>query len=123
MRHKLLGYGGAQIGLTMAAVFAGALAFGLPWQTALAIGMIFALSSTAIVLQTLTEKSLMQTGGGRASFWVLLTQDIAVIPMLVLLPLLTLPTLYDGSFAGGYGGDSIGDHSAATGDSSRTVRT
>lgn len=116
MRHKLLGYGGAQIGLTMAAVFAGALAFGLPWQTALAIGMIFALSSTAIVLQTLTEKSLMQTGGGRASFSVLLTQDIAVIPMLVLLPLLTLPTLYDGSFAGGYGGDSIGDHSAATGD-------
>ena len=67
MRHKLLGYGGAQIGLTIAAVFAGALFFGLPWQTSLAIGMIFALSSTAIVLQTLDEKALMQTGGGRAS--------------------------------------------------------
>ena len=91
MRHKLLGYGGAQIGLTIAAVFAGSLFFGLPWQTSLAIGMIFALSSTAIVLQTLDEKALMQTGGGRASFSVLLTQDIAVIPMLVIIPLLALP--------------------------------
>jgi CPA2 family monovalent cation:H+ antiporter-2 len=71
---------------------AAALALGQPWQAALAIGLILSLSSTAIVLQTLSEKKLMQTQGGRSSFAVLLTQDIAVIPMLLVLPLLaTLP--------------------------------
>jgi len=109
MRHKLLGFGGAQIGLTIAAVFAGALFFGLPWQTSLAIGMIFALSSTAIVLQTLDEKALMQTGGGRASFSVLLTQDIAVIPMLVAIPLLAMPWLYGPGAADEHGGDAHGE--------------
>ena len=64
---------------------------GQGWNVALAIGMIFALSSTAIVLQTLSEKGLMQTRGGRSAFSVLLTQDIAVVPFLALLPLLALP--------------------------------
>ena len=90
MRHRLLGLGGLQILLTMAVITGGGMALGLAWQTALAIGAIFALSSTAIVLQTLTEKGLMQTSGGRSIFSVLLTQDIAVIPMLALLPLLAL---------------------------------
>jgi CPA2 family monovalent cation:H+ antiporter-2 len=93
MRHKLLGLGGAQIGLTMAAVMAAGMAFGLAWSTALAVGLVLALSSTAIVLQTLSEKGLMQTGGGRSAFSVLLTQDIAVIPMLALMPLLAFPML------------------------------
>ncbi|ARE40059.1 putative Glutathione-regulated potassium-efflux system protein KefB [Rhodovulum sp. P5] len=88
MRGRLLGLGGLQVALTTAAIMATALAFGLVWQQALAIGMVLALSSTAIVLQTLNEKGLMPTVGGRASFSVLLTQDIAVIPMLVVLPLL-----------------------------------
>jgi CPA2 family monovalent cation:H+ antiporter-2 len=79
-----------QILLTTAAVMGIAIGFGLLWQTALAVGMIFALSSTAIVLQTLSEKRLMQTSGGRSAFSVLLTQDIAVIPMLVLVPLLAV---------------------------------
>ena len=91
MRHKLLGLGGLQIGVTGLAVMVGAMALGQPWSVALAIGMIFALSSTAIVLQTLNEKGLMQTDGGRSAFSVLLTQDIAVIPMLIALPLLALP--------------------------------
>src|SRR6056297_79875 len=91
MRHRLLGLGGLQITLTTLAVMGGAVYFGQGWSVALAIGMIFALSSTAIVLQTLSEKGLMQTGGGRSSFSVLLTQDIAVIPMLAFLPLLALP--------------------------------
>jgi len=90
MRHRLLGLGGLQISLTTCAVMAGALQLGLDWQTALAVGLIFALSSTAIVLQTLSEKGLIRTGGGRASFSVLLTQDIAVIPMLAFLPLLAM---------------------------------
>ncbi|EPX76243.1 monovalent cation:proton antiporter-2 (CPA2) family protein [Salipiger mucosus] len=88
MRHRLVGLGGLQIGITMACVMLAALLMGLSWQPALAVGMILALSSTAIVLQTLSEKGLMQTGGGRSAFSVLLTQDIAVIPMLILLPLL-----------------------------------
>jgi len=95
MRHRLLGLGGLQIGLTTLAVMTGCLALGFPWTVALAIGLIFALSSTAIVLQTLTEKGLMQTAGGRSAFSVLLTQDIAVIPMLALLPLLALPKTPD----------------------------
>ena len=90
MRDKLLGLGGLQILATIVAVMGFGLWLGYPWQTALAIGMIFSLSSTAIVLQTLTEKRLMQTVGGRASFSVLLTQDVAVIPMLALLPLLAI---------------------------------
>ena len=91
MRHKLLGLGGLQITGTIAVIGGVAFAFGLPWQSALAIGMILSLSSTAIVLQTLNEKGLMQTPGGRSSFSVLLTQDIAVIPMLAIIPLLALP--------------------------------
>ena len=93
MRQRLLGLGGLQVGLTMLAISAGSLAMGYDPSTAIAIGMIFALSSTAIVLQTLTEKGLMQTSGGRSIFTVLLAQDIAVIPMLALLPLLAVPAL------------------------------
>lgn len=87
MRHRLIGLGGLQVGITGLAVFVLTLAFAQPFHIAVACGMIFALSSTAIVLQTLNEKGLMQTNGGRATFSVLLTQDIAVIPMLVILPL------------------------------------
>ncbi|MGR3455378.1 cation:proton antiporter domain-containing protein [Pseudooceanicola sp.] len=89
MRHRLIGLGGAQIALTTLAVMAVAVVW-MPWQTALAVGLIFSLSSTAIVLQTLSEKGLMQTQGGRSAFSVLLTQDIAVIPILALLPLLAI---------------------------------
>ena len=90
MRRELLGLGGLQISLTTAAFTGIALAFDLPWTVALATGLILALSSTAIVLQTLSEKGLMRTRGGRSTFSVLLTQDIAVIPMLAVLPLLAL---------------------------------
>ena len=91
MRDKLVGLGGLQVVGTMLLVAALLLAFGQEWRVALAVGAILALSSTAIVLQTLDEKRLMQTAGGRSTFAVLLTQDIAVIPMLALLPLLPLP--------------------------------
>ncbi|MEM6740907.1 MAG: cation:proton antiporter [Pseudomonadota bacterium] len=90
MRTTLLGLGGLQVGLTTLAMMLGGMVLGLPWQTALAIGLVLALSSTAIVLQTLTEKGLMKTPGGKSSFSVLLTQDVAVIPMLALLPLLAV---------------------------------
>ncbi|MEP3345541.1 MAG: cation:proton antiporter [Litoreibacter sp.] len=93
MRHRLIGLGGLQVGLTTGLILAAAMALGVPWHAATAIGLIFALSSTAIVLQTLNEKSLMGTNGGRSAFSVLLTQDIAVIPMLALVPLLAWPGL------------------------------
>lgn len=93
MRVRLIGLGGLQVVLTAAAGTAIAWWLGLAWQTALAIGLIFALSSTAIVLQTLNEKGLAKTEGGRSAFSVLLFQDIAVIPMLALIPLLALPEL------------------------------
>ncbi|MFT5465131.1 MAG: Kef-type K+ transport system membrane component KefB, partial [Verrucomicrobiales bacterium] len=68
--------------------------FGIAWQMALAIGLILALSSTAIVIQTLTEKGYLKCDAGQKSFAVLLFQDIAVIPILALLPLLA--TLHTG---------------------------
>jgi CPA2 family monovalent cation:H+ antiporter-2 len=91
MRDRLLGLGGMQILVTTLVVTLGALALGQNWRIALTLGAILSLSSTAIVLQTLSEKRLMQTAGGRSAFSVLLMQDIAVIPMLALLPLLALP--------------------------------
>ena len=94
MRARLIGMGGAQVILTAAAIgLICTLLLGLAWQVALTFGLILSLSSTAIVLQTLSEKNLMRTAGGRASFSVLLTQDIAVIPMLAFLPLLALPAI------------------------------
>ncbi|QDP00503.1 monovalent cation:proton antiporter-2 (CPA2) family protein [Thalassotalea sp. PS06] len=93
MRHRLLGLGGLQVSLTTGAITLIAMFFGLPWQTALAIGLIFSLSSTAIVLQTFNEKGLTKTQGGQNAFSVLLMQDIAVIPMLAFLPMLALPEI------------------------------
>ncbi len=88
LRSSILGLGGLQVGVTGAVFTAIAIAVGLDWRSGLAVGLILALSSTAIVLQTLQEKGLMKTGGGRSAFSVLLFQDLAVIPMLAILPLL-----------------------------------
>ena len=90
MRDKLLGLGGLQVTITAAVIFGATWFMDETWRTALAIGVILSLSSTAIVLQTLTEKGLVQTAGGRNVFAVLLTQDIAVIPVLAFLPLLAV---------------------------------
>lgn len=88
MRGPIFGIGGAQVAVTTLAVMGLALAFGLGIKPALGIGMILALSSTAIVIQTLQEKGLMRTDGGNDAFSVLLFQDISVIPMLAVFPLL-----------------------------------
>ncbi|WP_045457236.1 monovalent cation:proton antiporter-2 (CPA2) family protein [Vibrio campbellii] len=95
MRNRLMGLGGLQVGGTAALIMAIALYFEQPWTIALAIGLIFALSSTAIVLQTFSEKGLTKTEGGQNAFSVLLFQDIAVIPMLAFIPLLALPELVE----------------------------
>ncbi|MGR3365382.1 MAG: monovalent cation:proton antiporter-2 (CPA2) family protein [Maritimibacter harenae] len=96
MRHRLMGLGGLQVLLTTGVVTGGVMLMGESWQVALAVGLMLALSSTAIVLQTLTEKGLMQSAGGRSSFSVLLTQDIAVIPMLLIVPFLATGAAHHG---------------------------
>ncbi|MEM1289519.1 MAG: cation:proton antiporter [Pseudomonadota bacterium] len=116
MRTKLLGLGGAQVGLTVAGVAGIAMLFGLPWQVSLAIGFVLTLSSTAIVLQSLNEKGLMKSDGGEASFAVLLFQDIAVIPMLAIIPLLALPELADTAGIAADAAHGGGDHAGAGGD-------
>ena len=93
MKIPILGMGGAQVLLSTIFITAATFAF-LPWQQALAIGLILALSSTAIVLQTLKEKGLMNTAPGRSIFSVLLFQDLAVIPILAFLPLLATLNLH-----------------------------
>jgi monovalent cation:proton antiporter-2 (CPA2) family protein len=92
MRRPILGLGGLQVAITALALGGIARAAGLNASMSIAVGMILALSSTAIVLQSLQEKGLMKTEAGQSSFSVLLFQDIAVIPMLAVLPLLaTIP--------------------------------
>lgn len=89
LRAPILGLGGLQVSVTTL-IFTAIFIFftDLPWQTDLAIGLTLALSSTAIVIQTLEEKGLMQTTGGKNAFSVVLFQDIAIIPILALFPFL-----------------------------------
>jgi monovalent cation:proton antiporter-2 (CPA2) family protein len=88
MRRPILGMGAVQVVATVAAVTAAGWALGAPPIVALVAGMGFAMSSTAIALATLQEKHLLGTPGGQASFSVLLFQDLAVIPLMLLLGLL-----------------------------------
>jgi glutathione-regulated potassium-efflux system ancillary protein KefC/glutathione-regulated potassium-efflux system protein KefB len=88
LRRPVFGLGGAQVLATGAALFALALAFGLAWQAALVAGFGLAMSSTALVLASLAERKQLATRHGREAFAVLLFQDLTVIPLLALLPLL-----------------------------------
>ena len=88
MRKTIFGLGGAQVVATALAIAGAGMLLGLPWPTALAAGLVLAMSSTAIVLQTLDEKGLRQGPVGRAAFGVLLLQDLSIIPLFALLPLL-----------------------------------
>lgn len=96
MRNSIIGLGGLQVTITSTIIFLIAFAIGLPWQASLALGMTLSLSSTAIVLQTMNEKGLMKSSSGQSSFSVLLFQDMAVIPMLAVLPLLATQTIQNG---------------------------
>lgn len=87
LKTPILGFGGSQVVVTSLIISGIAFIF-LPWQQSLAIGLILSLSSTAIVLQTLQEKGKMKSEAGQSVFAVLLFQDLAVIPMLAIIPLL-----------------------------------
>jgi Kef-type K+ transport system membrane component KefB len=89
MRRMVFGLGSAQVLLTGAVLTAiSHLLFGLPLQTAVLLGTALALSSTAMVLLILAEQKALMTTHGRGSFAVLLMQDLAVVPLLALIPLL-----------------------------------
>jgi glutathione-regulated potassium-efflux system ancillary protein KefC/glutathione-regulated potassium-efflux system protein KefB len=94
LRHSIIGLGGLQVALSTLLIFAVCyFIFDLRWQSATALGLMLALSSTAIVLQTLSEKGWIKQEAGQNAFSVLLFQDIAVIPILALLPLLAFNDL------------------------------
>ncbi len=88
MRQSIFGLGGLQVLFTAVIIGAVAILFGFQTNIAIAIGLILALSSTAIVIQTLTEKGLLRNVAGRSAFSVLLFQDMTVIPILAILPIL-----------------------------------
>lgn len=102
LRQKIFGLGLLQVLGSALVIGAASLLVSSSWRESLAIGLILALSSTAIVLQTMEEKGTLKTPVGQSVFSVLLFQDISVIPMLALLPLAAV--------AVGHGGD---DHSAS----------
>ena len=89
LRRSIFGMGATQVLAVGAAVTGAALALGQSFAVALVCGMGFAMSSTAIGLATLQEKNLLNAPGGQASFAVLLFQDLAVIPLLLVVGLLS----------------------------------
>jgi glutathione-regulated potassium-efflux system protein KefB len=88
LRKSVFGLGGLQVIGSGALVAGAALALGLPPASAVIAGLGLSLSSTAFTLQLLAEKNELTTDYGRASFGILLFQDLAVIPLLALLPML-----------------------------------
>ncbi len=96
MRVPIIGMGGLQVIVTTGAIGYLCTYLGFEWQTALVIGLVLSMSSTAIVVQTLEEKGWMKTAAGKSGFSVLLFQDIAVIFMLAVIPFLAVPAFMDG---------------------------
>ena len=88
LRQPVFGLGGAQVLLTGIAITAITVALGQSWQAAIVIGFGLAMSSTAIVLAWLGERGELSSPSGRRAFAILLFQDLAVIPLIALLPLL-----------------------------------
>jgi CPA2 family monovalent cation:H+ antiporter-2 len=99
MRKLVFGLGFSQVSLTMLAALLGNLLIGvgyallgrvwsLSWQSAIALGGALAMSSTAIVVKLMAERLELETEHGRRVMGVLLFQDLAVVPLLVLIPAL-----------------------------------
>ncbi|MEO8040731.1 MAG: monovalent cation:proton antiporter-2 (CPA2) family protein [Betaproteobacteria bacterium] len=90
LRKSVFGIGGLQVTVTTFVFGAIALIYGLPWQAALIIGVALSMNSTAFVLQLLAERKKLATRYGRTAFSIALFQDMAVIPMLAIIPLLVV---------------------------------
>lgn len=100
MRRQVFGLGTAQVVLTSLVIAGTALAAGLDARAAMVVGGGLALSSTAVVLQLLSERGELASRFGRASVAVLLLQDLAVVPMLTLVPALSGPGMSVAEAAG-----------------------
>ena len=98
MRKMVFGLGTAQVLVSAAVIALLAWLYGMDTGTAVVIGLILALSSTAFVLQMLAEKKQLSSQYGRAAFSILLFQDLAVIPLIAILPLLGASAGVDGGF-------------------------
>lgn len=90
MRRPIFGWGSVQVLACAALLFAVAWSAGVPWRIALVAALGLALSSTAVALQVMGERNLMNTSSGKSGFSILLFQDVAAIPILALMPLLGL---------------------------------
>jgi monovalent cation:proton antiporter-2 (CPA2) family protein len=88
MRHTVFGSGAAQVVVTTAVLAVVARVLGQPWPAALVIAFALSLSSTALILQVLAERGELTARHGRSAFAILLFQDLAIMPALVILPLL-----------------------------------
>ncbi|WP_291476026.1 glutathione-regulated potassium-efflux system protein KefC [Acidovorax sp.] len=100
LRRPIFGLGSAQVLGCAAALFALGWLAGLPWRISLVGALGLALSSTAIALQSLSERNLLRTSSGQAAFSILLFQDVAAIPILALLPLLGAAAVGQGAELG-----------------------
>lgn len=89
MRRQVFGVGSTQVVVSALLLGGISMAVGLGWKSALVVGLALALSSTAIGLQTLAERNELQSPHGRLAFAILLLQDVAAIPILALIPLLS----------------------------------
>jgi CPA2 family monovalent cation:H+ antiporter-2 len=88
MKHTVFGLGSAQVLISILLVMTAAWVFGLDWRTGLALGGVLAMSSTAIVSKMLVERAEINLPYGQQMMGVLLFQDLAVVPLLIIIPAL-----------------------------------
>ena len=88
MRRWVFGAGALQVLASSAVICALAMAFGNSWQSSLVLGMVLSLSSTAVIVQLLSQREALATPMGQSIFAVLMFQDLAVVPILILIDLL-----------------------------------
>jgi len=90
MRHLVLAVGSLQVGISLLIFMIASMFFGLSFESAFVVGGILALSSTAIVIRQLSETGAMKRKSGQISVAILLFQDVAVVPLLIIVPMLAL---------------------------------
>ena len=90
MRHLVLAVGSLQVGISLFIFMIASMFFGLSFESAFVVGSILALSSTAIVIRQLSETGAMKRKSGQLSVAILLFQDVAVVPLLIIIPMLAL---------------------------------
>ncbi|MCW9082013.1 MAG: monovalent cation:proton antiporter-2 (CPA2) family protein [Colwellia sp.] len=88
MRHLVLAVGSLQVGISLVIFLIAGMFFGLSFESAFVVGSILALSSTAIVIRQLSETGAMKRKSGQLSVAILLFQDVAVVPLLIIIPML-----------------------------------